>query len=116
MKMVIVVFMVLIMTKTFSSNKLTEKSAGSSDIGSFLELVILLDILYAFPPVFSQSFNSIAIKFVDSHLGSTCISTHETCLSVVLELIFAHENLTVINQHHPIALVGADCVILNIDY
>ena len=110
--MVIVVLVVLIMTKTFSSNKLAEKSAGSSDVGSFLELVILLDILDAFPSVFGQGFNSIAIEFVDSHPGSTCISAHESCLSVVLELVLTHQNLAVIDQHHPIALVGAYCVVL----
>jgi len=94
---------------------LTKKSAGCPNVSSFFKLVIVLDVLDPFPSILCQSLYGIALKAIDPHFGPAAIPADEAGLPVALKLVLAHQDLAVVDQHYPVALVGANGVVLDVD-
>ena len=97
------------------SDQLTEQPSWSSDVCSFFELVVLLNIFYSFPTVLCKSLYAISLKLVASHFGFAGVSAHEPSFPIVFEYVFAEKYLAVINKHDSIAFVGADVIVFDVD-
>jgi len=89
---------------------------GHPNVGLLIELVVFLDIRESSPAALDDHIDAVGCKPVGLHPGLAGAATDESGDPVALDGILVHDDLAVLDEHDPVALVLADGVVFEVDH